>query len=67
MREFFGATWVTAAASQLGGVAGIVAVFAAILAIARRDAIAGRMSTFFAFSHNQSDQPFLHPSDGSAA
>jgi len=59
MREFFGATWVTTVASQLSGVAGIVAVLAAILAIARRDAIAGRMSTSFAFSHVQSDQPLV--------
>ena len=60
MGELVGATGVTAVASQLRCVTGIVTVLAAILVVAGRDAVAGRMSTFLGFSHNQSDQPFLH-------
>ena len=52
VRKFFRAAGVTAVARQFYRVARIVAVLAAILAVARCDAVAGRMSAFFKFSHS---------------
>lgn len=51
VRQFFRAPRVTAVARQLGGIAGIVAVLAAILVVLRRHAVARRMSAPFGFGH----------------
>jgi hypothetical protein len=51
MRKFFGAARMTTVASQLFGVTGVVAVLAAIFAVGGSDAIAGRVSASFGFSH----------------
>jgi hypothetical protein len=66
MGKLIGATGVAAVASQLRRIAGIITILAAILVVAGRDAIAGRMSTFLDFSHN-SVRPTFPTSDGSAA
>ncbi len=51
--EPFRTTWVGAVAGQLHRSTRIVTVLAAILVIARSDAIAGWMGALFGFSHNR--------------
>jgi hypothetical protein len=52
MGETFRTTWVAAVAGQLHRFTRIVTVLAAILVVARSDAVAGWMGALFGFSHN---------------
>src|ERR1700722_261769 len=59
VRQFITTAGVPAIARQLRGIAGIVAVLAAILGILWSQAVTGRMTAFLGYSHSCLRAPFV--------